>query len=73
MNNLQIFKSEDFGEIRVTSRWDRQRGKRYFLNGMEVDRFELLAAAADADSEKRGMGYYEYRFNNISHIGRPDI
>ena len=52
MNNLQIFKSEDFGEIRVTSRWDRQRGKRYFLNGMEVDRFELLAAAADADSEK---------------------
>lgn len=45
MNELQIFQNNEFGEVRVVM----QDGmvKRFYLNGQKIDRFDLLAAAAN--------------------------
>lgn len=50
MNELQIFNSEEFGEVKIV---EEDNGKmNCYMNGILIDRLKLLASAIDEDNEK---------------------
>ena len=52
MNELQIFNSSEFGQIRTVI----INGKtEYLVNGTMIDRFKLLAMAYDEDNKEKAM------------------
>lgn len=48
MNELKIFENNEFGEIRTVTEGERTD---YFVNGVMIDRFKLLAMACEAENE----------------------
>ena len=48
MNELQIFNNEEFGSVRTVTKDGK---KEYFVNGVKIDRFKLLAMACEEESE----------------------
>ena len=50
MNELQIFNSEEFGEVKIVK---EDNGKmNCYMNGILIDRFKLLACAMDEEDEE---------------------
>lgn len=49
MNELRVFENAEFGEVQTITKDGK---KEYFVNGVKIDRFKLLAMACEEESEE---------------------